>query len=223
MAFSDNSFSGPKCRAPEGQVATQAGSFPRVDQLHAQIALLHLSVGAELGHAKGADHQAEMTAEAFLPIHHHDPVFGPLPDRPCGACRLARRIPAVHDRRGRRSGSSPRGTDRSRHQTTLLHLTPSSTWCKALQATSQAWHWTHLSGSKSKPYCCFTIIDTSHVLHGAFSLRCSRGSLRARRRSVPFRPCAPGPASDSTWPSPADRRPWRCRHVHVVRIRAAIQ
>jgi hypothetical protein len=54
---------------------------------------------------------------------------------------------------------------------TFRHLMPSSSEFQDLQATSQAWHWTHRSLSKENPYCrtigfsminlCFFHLDES--------------------------------------------------------------
>jgi hypothetical protein len=74
--------------------------FSLGDQVQAQVALLHLSVGAELRRTKGTDRQAEMTAKAFFPINDNDPIFGPFPDRAPRAYCLTGRISAVHAGRG---------------------------------------------------------------------------------------------------------------------------
>jgi hypothetical protein len=70
------------------------------NQIHAQVALLHLSFGAKLGHAKRAHHQAEMTAETLFLVHHYDPIFGSLPDGAPWTYGFTRGITAVQTGKG---------------------------------------------------------------------------------------------------------------------------
>jgi hypothetical protein len=87
------------------------------NEIHAQVALLHFSVGAKLGHAEGTRHETEMTAEAPFPIHRHDPIFRSLRDGTPGTYCLARGVPAVEAGKGdasvcdRRKGTIPDSHD----------------------------------------------------------------------------------------------------------------
>jgi hypothetical protein len=99
-----------------GRAGRHAGGLPSLgNQIHAEVALLHLSVGTELGHSKGTGHQTKMTAEAFLPIDHHNPVFRPLSNGAPWTCVLTRWIPTMQTGEGNTSvcdcgkGTTPNG------------------------------------------------------------------------------------------------------------------
>jgi hypothetical protein len=79
------------------------GFFSPLNTIHAQVALLHLSITAVLRGAKGTHDGAQMTPEAFLSIHNHYSIFKPFLDgTPRAHCHTGW-IPAVHT--GHRNGS----------------------------------------------------------------------------------------------------------------------
>jgi hypothetical protein len=78
-----------------------AGRLPASRQtIHAEIAFLHLAIGAKLRHPKGTDQEAGPAAHTFVRIYHDNPVLGPLLDSSRRTRRFARRVPAVHTGEG---------------------------------------------------------------------------------------------------------------------------
>ena len=91
---------GPEAQGP-GRTGCHTGRLLSLgNEIHAQVALLHLSIGAELGYTEGTRHEAEMTAEALFLVDHHDAIFGSLPDGTLWTCRHAGRVSAVQTRKG---------------------------------------------------------------------------------------------------------------------------